>query len=153
MKWMALMKFPSWNGEKTYTITRTTEELKKGIQPVRIRAGLPDYDVYGDPNKFRIKVKRERQIELFAEGHRYFDLRRWCDAPLEEALPIYGCNIYVASSNPAAFHTPVETPSLPIHFYYQDVVLAYSLLCNEAECANDAKSRLDISRINSIICI
>ena len=107
---------PSWNGEKVYTITRTPEDLKEGIQPIRIRAGLPDYDVYDNPDKFRIKVKRERQIELFAEGHRYFDLRRWCDAPLEEALPVYGCNIYVASSNPKGFHTPVETPSLPSIF-------------------------------------
>lgn len=118
----------SWNGEKAYTIARTTEELKKGIQPVRIRAGVPDYEVYGDAKEFRIKVKRERQIELFAEGHRYFDLRRWCDAPVEESLPIYGCNIYVGKSEPASFHTPVETTSLrsifttkmwfwPIHYY------------------------------------
>lgn len=121
-------EIPSWNGEKVYTIARTESELKKGIQPIRIRAGLPDYDVYNDADKFRIKLKRERQIEFFAEGHRYFDLRRWCDAPIEESLPIYGCNIYVGKSDPAAFHTPVETPSLktsfstkmwfwPIHYY------------------------------------
>lgn len=119
---------PSWNGEKVYTIERKESELKKGIQPVRIRAGLPDYDVYDNADKFRIKLKRERQIEFFAEGHRYFDLRRWCDAPIEESLPIYGCNVYVGKSDPVAFHTPVETPSLktsfstkmwfwPIHYY------------------------------------
>lgn len=106
----------SWDGTKTYTIARTSEELKKGIQPIRIRAGLPDYDVYDNRKEFRIKVKRERQIELFAEGHRYFDLRRWCDAPFEESTPVYGCNIYVGSSDPAAFHTPVETTSLPSIF-------------------------------------
>ncbi len=121
-------EIPSWNGEKVYTIKRTESELKRGIQPIRIRAGLPDYDVYGDPDKFRIKMKRERQVEFFAEGHRYFDLRRWCDAPIEESLPIYGCNVYVSKSDPASFHTPVETPSLkssfstkmwfyPIHYY------------------------------------
>lgn len=121
-------EIPSWNGAKMYSIKRTEVELKKGIQPVRIRAGLPDYDVYGDPDKFRIKLKRERQIEFFAEGHRYFDLRRWCDAPIEESLPIYGCNVYVGKADPASFHTPVETPSLkssfstkmwfwPIHHY------------------------------------
>lgn len=106
----------SWDGTKTYTIARTPEELKKGIQPIRIRAGLPDYEVYNNRKEFRIKVKRERQIELFAEGHRYFDLRRWCDAPFEESTPVYGCNIYVGSSDPAAFHTPVETTSLPSIF-------------------------------------
>jgi len=37
-------EIPSWNGEKMHTITRKTEELKKGVQPIRIRAGLPDYE-------------------------------------------------------------------------------------------------------------
>lgn len=109
-------QIPSWDGTKTYTIARTEEELKKGIHPIRIRAGLPDYDVYDNAKEFRIKVKRERQIEFFAEGHRYFDLRRWCDAPFEESAPVYGCNIFVGKTDPAAFHTPVETTSLPSIF-------------------------------------
>lgn len=109
-------EIPSWNGEKMHTITRTTEELKKGVQPIRIRAGLPDYDVYDSPDKFRIKIKRERQIELFAEGHRFFDIRRWCDAPVEESVPMYGCNIYISKEDPAGFHTPVETTSMPTMF-------------------------------------
>lgn len=109
---------PSWDGSKTYSLSRTDVELKKGIQPVRIRAGVPDYDsdVYDNPDKFRIKLKRERQIELFAEGHRYFDLRRWMDAPAEEASPVYGCNAYCTKDLSASFHTPVATPSLPSIF-------------------------------------
>ena len=109
-------EIPSWNGETMYTITRSATALKEGIQPIRIRAGLPDYEVYDDVKKFRFKVKRERQIELFAEGHRFFDIRRWCDAPVEEALPIYGCNIYLTSENPDSFHTPIEVASLPTMF-------------------------------------
>ena len=109
-------EIPSWNGETMYTITRSATALKEGIQPIRIRAGLPDYEVYNDVKKFRFKVKRERQIELFAEGHRFFDIRRWCDAPVEEALPIYGCNIYLTSENPDSFHTPIEVTSLPTMF-------------------------------------
>ena len=109
-------EIPSWNGETMYTITRSATALKEGIQPIRIRAGLPDYEVYDDVKKFRFKVKRERQIELFAEGHRFFDIRRWCDAPVEEALPIYGCNIYLTSENPDSFHTPIEVTSLPTMF-------------------------------------
>ena len=33
------------------------------------------------------KLKRERQIELMGENHRYYDLRRWkIDAPLDGSL-------------------------------------------------------------------
>jgi len=109
---------PSWDGSKTHVISRDITEMKKGIQPIRIRAGLADYasDVYSDQNKFRIKLKRECQIELFAEGHRYFDLRRWTDAPAEESAPIYGNDAYATSAQAELFHTPVVTPSLPSIF-------------------------------------
>lgn len=105
---------PSWDGSKAHTIGRDISEMKKGIQPVRIRAGVPDYtdDVYADADKFRVKLKRERQVELFAEGHRYFDLRRWMDAPAEEAASVYGCNIYCGKAMADLFHTPVEVPSV-----------------------------------------
>lgn len=109
-------EIPSWDGSQTYQIKRDVSELKKAIQPIRIRAGLPDYEVYDNPAEFRIKLKRERQIELFAEGHRYFDLRRWCDAPSEESAPIYGCNVYAMSNNIKSFYTPVETTALPSIF-------------------------------------
>ncbi|RBQ11443.1 RagB/SusD family nutrient uptake outer membrane protein [Pedobacter miscanthi] len=109
---------PSWNGSKTHVVARNISEMKTGIQPIRIRAGLPDYaaDVYSDPNKFRIKLKRERQIELFAEGQRYFDLRRWTDAQGEESAPVYGYNAYATKAQADLFHIPVETPSLPSIF-------------------------------------
>lgn len=105
---------PSWDGSKTHTISRNISEMKNGIQPVRIRSGVPDYseDIYASPDRFREKLKRERQIELFAEGHRYFDLRRWMDAPVEEAASVYGCNIYSSKAMADLFHTPVEVPSL-----------------------------------------
>jgi hypothetical protein len=108
----------SWDGSKTYAISRDINEMKKGIQPIRIRAGLRDYanDVYSDQDKFRIKLKRECQIELFAEGHRYFDLRRWLDAPAEESAPVYGNDAYATKAQAELFHTPVATPSLPSIF-------------------------------------
>jgi hypothetical protein len=108
----------SWDGEQTYTISRDVNEMKKGIRPVRCRAGVPDYtpEEYGDPAKFRAKVKRERQIELMGEGKRYYDLRRWKDAPVEEALPIYGCNPLMTSEQRELFHTPVPIWSFTTTF-------------------------------------
>jgi starch-binding outer membrane protein, SusD/RagB family len=109
---------PSWDGSQTYTIGRDINEMKKGIRPVRIRAGVSDYPavVYDSKVEFRKKLKRERQIELMAEGQRYYDLRRWKDAPVEESLPIYGCNVLMTSAQKDLFHTPVAEWALQSTF-------------------------------------
>lgn len=108
----------SWDGSTTYALQRLDTEMKKGIRPVRCRAGVPDYPagVYADQAAFRTKLKRERQIELMGEGHRYYDLRRWKDAAVEESLPIYGCNVLMTSAQRELFHSPVAIPSLPTTF-------------------------------------
>lgn len=109
---------PSWDGTTTYNISRDETEMKKGINPVRIRAGLPDYseEVYANADKLRAKIKRERMIELMGEGHRYFDLRRWKDAPVEESLQVYGCNIMMDAQHKAEFQQVVPVYNLPSTF-------------------------------------
>lgn len=114
---------PSWDGSKMHSVRRDITEMKKGIRPIRIRAGLPDYDkvkghetAYDNPDEFRTMLKRERQIEFFAEGHRYWDLRRWLDAPVEETTPVYGCNMLASKDMADQFHTPVMCTSLPTIF-------------------------------------
>lgn len=108
----------SWDGSTTYSISRTPDEMKKGIQPIRIRAGLHDYTdaVYSDQDLFRDKLKRERQIELFAEGHRYFDLRRWRDAEVEESTIVYGYNTQCTEKMRDLFYVPVAIQSFPCAF-------------------------------------
>jgi len=111
-------QIPSWDNTKTHTIARDVNEMKKGIEPIRIRAGLPNYktEVYSDAILFRKALKRERQIELFAEGHRFYDLRRWKDAPEELSLPMYGCNTNINAGMRDQFYVPTVVPSMPSIF-------------------------------------
>lgn len=111
-------EIPSWDNSKNYKLSRNIDELKRGIRPIRCRAGIPDYspEVYENRDLFRTKLKRERQIEFLGEGQRYFDLRRWKDAPVEETLPVYGCNYLMTESQRDLFHTPIIIDELSSTF-------------------------------------
>lgn len=111
-------QIPSWDGSQTYTISRDVNEMKRGIRPVRCRAGVPDYTMaeYNDQTVLRDKIKRERMIELLGEGKRYYDLRRWMDAPVEESKVIYGCNVMMTSNQKDDFQKIVPIYNLPTVF-------------------------------------
>ncbi len=49
------------------------------VNVIRRRGGLPELNStqYASREVFREEIRRERAIELFAEGHRNFDCRRW----------------------------------------------------------------------------
>ncbi len=50
------------------------------LNMVRNRAGLPDR-VTTDQLQARTWVRHERYLEHFAEGHQWYDMRRWMTAP------------------------------------------------------------------------
>jgi hypothetical protein len=52
---------------------------------------LPQYTA--SKEIFRERIKNERNVELAYEGHYYFDIRRWMDAPKAYAGPIIGVQI------------------------------------------------------------
>ena len=111
-------QIPSWDGTQSYDISRDKNEMSYAISRVRIRGGVPDFgsDVYENADEFRKHLKHERQIELFAENSRYFDLRRWKDAEYEESRQMYGCNAYMSKKERDLFHTQVINSNLPTTF-------------------------------------
>jgi len=109
---------PSWDEATTYNVRRDVAEIQKGIHPVRIRGGVPDYstDVYANKDLLRAKIKRERMIEFMGEGKRYFDLRRWKDAPRELNQRIYGCNVMMDANHTAEFQQIIPINNLRTTF-------------------------------------
>ena len=107
-----------WKGNDVTITGRNVQEMKRGIRPVRIRAGLPDYSAadYADKDGLRAKIKRERMIEFMGEGKRYFDLRRWMDAPVEENKRIYGLNVFMTSANKDEFMQVIPVYNLSATF-------------------------------------
>lgn len=106
-----------YNGE-TITVQRDVNEMRSAMKPIRMRAGVPDFDdvVYANQELFRTALKRERQIELVGENcFRYYDLRRWKDALLEENQPLMGCNINISDdvTRVQEFYRPTVVASMP----------------------------------------
>lgn len=109
---------PSYDGTTTYTVSRDIEEMRRGIKPVRMRAGVPDYsaEVYADKDKFFQAIVHERQLELFAENNRYYDVRRWKIAPEVESAQIFGCNTIMTENQRDEFYQPVRVSKLQTSF-------------------------------------
>lgn len=118
----ASYQVPSWDGSQTFTITRDVAAMKEAVLPVRLRAGLPNYDdiyasdPYNNRDKLREELKRERQVEFLGENQRYYDLRRWKDAMKEEGEPIYGCNTTVPKDARDYFYEQVVVSSVQTTF-------------------------------------
>lgn len=107
----------TYNGE-TMTVARDAAAIRSAMKPIRMRAGVPDFDdvVYENQELFRTALKRERQIELVGENcFRYYDLRRWKDALLEENQPLMGCNINISDDETRIqeFYRPTVVASMP----------------------------------------
>jgi hypothetical protein len=76
------------------TFFRDVNEIKKAINQVRYRSGLPgltDAEV-ADADFVMSKIKKERMIEFLYENRRYFDVRRWGDYEESEGQTVMGMN-------------------------------------------------------------
>lgn len=108
----------SWDGSTTYTVCRDINEMRRGMKPVRMRAGVPDFPdaIYNNRSLFFTKIVHERQVEFFNESQRYYDVRRWKIAPEHEGAQIYGCNVMMDEANREAFYNPVRVSGVQTAF-------------------------------------
>lgn len=67
------------NEMREVTITRDVAEMAKYFNLIRYRAGLPGATdaQLASKDEFQKVLMNERQVELFNEGYRVFDTRRW----------------------------------------------------------------------------
>lgn len=78
------------NGDSiSVDVSRNTEEMRPLFNQIRYRVGLPGVDdqTLNNEGLFNDLIKNERQVELFNEGYRYYDTRRWGDEFLLDATP------------------------------------------------------------------
>jgi hypothetical protein len=90
-------------GPTSIGVTGATINAVQAVNTVRQRVGQVDvlaaYTV--DKDTFRPRIKNERNVELSYEGHYYFDIRRWKDAPAAYSSKIMGVFIEkMPNSNP-----------------------------------------------------
>lgn len=100
------------------------------LDKIRERAGIPGYrklqetgkktGIIGNYEAQAYAIRKERQVELFSEGQRYFDVRRWMICgPSEEADQSveWGMNVNGSASIP---------PGQPGTFFERTIVRRYA---------------------------
>jgi len=72
------------------------------INKIRARVGMVAVQSRFTSNTdlFRDRIKNERAVELYGEGHRYWDIRRWKDAPQLMSTPLLGMDIEKVAVTP-----------------------------------------------------
>lgn len=78
----------------------------QAVNLVRTRVGMPNLTTGLNADVFMKRLKNERIIELCFEGHYFFDIRRWLDAPAAYSQVLYGMDIEkvaVSSTYPKGF--------------------------------------------------
>jgi len=95
------------------------------INKVRDRAGQPDLPVGLSKEEMFDRIVQERKVELFAEGFRFWDLRRWRMAiEVLHDKKVHGMYITKDANNPDNLtYEIVEAPNRPTYVFLEHFYL------------------------------
>lgn len=111
-------------------------DMFRCINAIRERAGIPDVKTswdeysnnpgfYGTKIGMRAIIHRERLNELAFECQRFFDLRRWMEAPAEYQKNIYGYHVTSASAEDYYVKTFIAEQSFGLKDYFWPIPVGY----------------------------
>ena len=92
-------------GGPNYSLPGANLTAVEAVDRVRARVNMPGVasQFLSDKDTFRERIKNERAVELYLEGKRYFDLKRWRDASDLEHREIYGVEFSEDLSKPTGY--------------------------------------------------
>lgn len=96
------------NLAECYAALDNQPEALKNLNVIRKRAGFEDLET-SDLGSMTLNewIQNERFVELYEEGHRYYDVRRWTLAPEELKAGVrYGLNGWLANPSFEEYNQP-----------------------------------------------
>ena len=101
------------NLAECYAAKGDVDNTLKYLNPIRERAGIPALTETDITDKMTLTewVRRERFVELYGEGHRFFDVRRWVEGAKYFGAGVRkGLNAGVVNPSWEEFYKPTALP-------------------------------------------
>ncbi len=101
------MDAPYTDKDHNITVSRDVDQMVRCFNQVRYRAGLPGITTTeaSDYETMKRIIKQEWKVEFAFENHRYYDLRRWKDAPEAMNKPVTGLDVSAKTAEREQFYT------------------------------------------------
>jgi hypothetical protein len=129
-----LSEFYLNHAEALNEVNPTNPQILTSLNVVRRRGGLPDlapgnatYNAnFGDKDKMRRVIQRERAVELYGEEHRFFDVRRWKIVAEDGVMKGDFYRIFLYQNGPTPYTKPTAAMT-PAQRLANDNRLAYQI--------------------------
>lgn len=101
------MTEPYTDKEHGVTVSHDVQQMVYYFNQIRYRAGLPGITTAeaSDYETMKKLIKQEWKVEFAFEDHRYYDLRRWKDAPDAMNKPVTGLDVSAKMAERERFYS------------------------------------------------